>query len=275
VEEIHPPPLPPPPLLSMANIPIDPRQFVPPGFQILHIPGRVGVKRVVVPRRPRNHEHYAIATIEPVPPGQIPFANINEVLSEFLTEQENVGFVSLQPCPFGAAYVQFNNVSDRDRLISSSPIGFGNVHVSFIKHNEGPNWRRFNFNRDAWVLMVGPPIDHICTEDINACFADIGSVLLWERDPTNKGRLLAKVRVSDLEDIPRSVRLTEGNRAEAESWTFLVEVLQQNLLGGGPQDEDPLPADGVDPHPLPDLGGGIPLQQPSPIPDEDQQVQIE
>jgi hypothetical protein len=31
-----------------------------------------------------------------------------------------------------------------------------------------------------------------------------------------------------------------------------VEVLQHNLLGGGPPDEDPLPGDGVDPHPLPD-----------------------
>jgi hypothetical protein len=31
-----------------------------------------------------------------------------------------------------------------------------------------------------------------------------------------------------------------------------VEVLQHNLIGGGPPDEDPLPDDGVDPHPLPD-----------------------
>jgi hypothetical protein len=271
VEDVLPPPLPPSPLLQMANIPIDPRQFVPPGFQILHIPGRVGVKRVVIPRRPRSHEHYAIATITPVPPGRIPFENINVVLTEFLTEQEQVGFGSLQPCPFGSAYVQFNNVSDRDRLISSSLIGFGDVNVSFIKHNEGPNWRRFTFNGDAWVLMVGPPIDHIVTEDLNACFADVGNLLLWERDPSNKGRRLAKVRVSDLEDIPRSVRLSEGNRAEAKSWTFLVEVLQQTLLGGGPQDEDPLPDEGVDPHPLPDLGGDVPLQPQNPIPNENVQ----
>ena len=30
-----------------------------------------------------------------------------------------------------------------------------------------------------------------------------------------------------------------------------MEVLQQTLLGGGPQDKDPMPEDGVDPHPLP------------------------
>jgi hypothetical protein len=57
-------------------------------------------------------------------------------------------------------------------------------------------------------------------------------MLLWETDPNKKGRVVAKVRVTDLEDIPKSIRFTEGNMPDAESWTFLVEVLQQNLLGG-------------------------------------------
>jgi hypothetical protein len=54
---------------TMANIPIDPRPFVPRGFQILEVPGRVAIKRVVVPRRQQQHEDIAIATINPVPPG--------------------------------------------------------------------------------------------------------------------------------------------------------------------------------------------------------------
>jgi hypothetical protein len=91
----------------MANIPIDPRPFVPAGYQIQHIAGRVGVKRVVVPRRPKEHEQYSIATFDPFPEGLVPFANITEVLEEYLTEVARVGFVSLHSCPFGAAYVQF------------------------------------------------------------------------------------------------------------------------------------------------------------------------
>jgi hypothetical protein len=88
------------------------------------------------------------------------------------------------------------------------------------------------------------------TKDLNACFHDIGTLLLWERDPNKKGRVMAKVRVTDQAEIPKSIRFTEGNMPEAESWTFSVEVLQHNLLGGGPPDEDPLPGDGVDPHPM-------------------------
>jgi hypothetical protein len=69
------------------------------------------------------------------------------------------------------------------------------------------------------------------TEDLNACFPNIVSLLLWERDPNRKRRVLVKVRVTDLQDIPRSIRMTESSRPDAESWTFLVEVLEQNLLG--------------------------------------------
>jgi hypothetical protein len=132
----------------MANFPIDPRQFVPRGFQILQVPGRTAVKRVVVARRPRAHEEFGIASITPFPPGQVPFANVAEILQEFLVHNQ-VGFRDIQECPLGAAYVRFNHVRDRDRLIRASPIPFGDVHVSFCKHNEGVNWRHFSFNREC------------------------------------------------------------------------------------------------------------------------------
>jgi hypothetical protein len=76
----------------MVNIPIDPRLFGPHGFQIQHIEGRVGVKRVVVARKPRLHEQYAIATIDPFPQGQVHFGNVREVLEEYLNEVAEVGF---------------------------------------------------------------------------------------------------------------------------------------------------------------------------------------
>jgi hypothetical protein len=52
----------------MVNIPIDPLQFVPRGFQIHHVHGRNAVKRVIVSRRPKAHEEYSIATITPFLP---------------------------------------------------------------------------------------------------------------------------------------------------------------------------------------------------------------
>jgi hypothetical protein len=44
------------------------------------------VKRVVVARRPKAHEDFGIATITLFPPGQVPFANVVEVLQDFFMQ---------------------------------------------------------------------------------------------------------------------------------------------------------------------------------------------
>jgi hypothetical protein len=76
---------------EMANIPIDTTPFVPPGFQVQHIEGRVGVRRVFLPRRHRRHEEYAIASINPMPEGEVHFANIRDLLEDFLLNSARVG----------------------------------------------------------------------------------------------------------------------------------------------------------------------------------------
>jgi hypothetical protein len=187
-------------------------------------------------------------------------------MQEFLVHAQ-VGFRDIQECPLGAAYVRFNHVRDRDRLIRTSPIPFGDVHVSFCKHNEGVNWRCFSLNRECWVLLVGPPLDYRFIEDLNVAFLDIGKLLFWEKDEANLGRIIAKVRVSDLEEIPKSIHFTDGDRPDSESWTFSIEILQEEMLGGGPADEDPLPDDGMDPHPLSgNAMQNLPFMPPTPQP---------
>jgi hypothetical protein len=123
----------------------------------------------------------------------------------------------MQPCPFGTAYVQFGAARDRDRFVSRGPVPFDDVQISFVKHNEGSNWCRANFNHECWVMLVGPPLDNWNTDDINAIFNKIGKVILWEKDPTHKERIIGKVRVTDVIEIPKSIRFTEGDLPESES----------------------------------------------------------
>jgi hypothetical protein len=80
----------------MANIPIDLRPFVPRGFQLQQIEGRTAVHPVVVPRRPRRHEDFAIVTINPMPQGEVHFENVRGVLKDFLLNEAQVGFRSIQ-----------------------------------------------------------------------------------------------------------------------------------------------------------------------------------
>lgn len=50
-----------------------------------------------------------------------------------------------------------------------------------------------------------------------------------------------RARVTDYEDIPQFHVLTDGEGFQGESWTVQCEILQGQLLGGLPQDEDPAP----------------------------------
>jgi hypothetical protein len=130
---------------------------------VLQIEGRTDVQRVVLPRRARRHEEYAIATIALMPPGQVHFANIRDVLEEFFQTVARVGIRDIQKCPFGQAYIQFAHMRDRDWLVSSSPHVFQDITISFAKHNEGINWRRFDMNIECLIMLVGPPLDNLFT----------------------------------------------------------------------------------------------------------------
>jgi hypothetical protein len=91
-----------------------------------------------------------------------------------------------------------------------------------------------------------------------------GRLIIWENDANYKGRILAKVRCSERREIPKSVRLTDGEHADTESWTFSIEVLSQNPIVG-PLEEDPVPVEGVDPHPLPAVEAPVLAQNNVPL----------
>lgn len=68
-------------------------------------------------------------------------------------------------------------------------------------------------------------------------------MLSWGKDDNNKTRLILKARVADLESIPHFIVFSEAKGFENDSWTIQCEILQQEMLGARPPDEDPIPAD--------------------------------
>jgi hypothetical protein len=55
---------------------------------------------VVLPRHQRRHEEYAIASINPMAKGEVHFANVRDVLEDFLLNSARVGVRKIQKCPF-------------------------------------------------------------------------------------------------------------------------------------------------------------------------------
>lgn len=105
---------------------------------------------------------------------------------------------------------------------------------------------KFNLNREVWLLLVRIPADLRCMHEISIATASFGKLLVWDRFKTTKVVVVVKVRIDVLKDVPISILVTGANHL-GESWTWPVVIFQDNLLGGGPAKEEPVPGDG-NPH---------------------------
>lgn len=56
-------------------------------------------------------------------------------------------------------------------------------------------------------------------------------------------RIIIRARVTELDDVPQFILLTENEGFQDLSWTVQCEILQQQLLGALPTDEDMPPED--------------------------------
>lgn len=196
------------------------------------------MSRVIIGHPARRNPDVSIVTIDPMPPNQVSFGPIREVLHEFLHDQARVGYASIQPCPFGQAYVKFNFYHDRGQLIHNSPHQFGGVRITFVEHDRGWNRRAVTLNYEVWLMVLGFNIDFWSDVHISKLLGDHGQLIAWEEDPNHLGRVLVKDRVVNLEEIPWFVVGTEGPGFHGDSWTFQTDIIQATMLGGLTADED-------------------------------------
>jgi len=113
---------------------VDPQPFILNGAQWIMVPGRPLMKRVVTGRVHKQNNDLAIATFNPLPRHQLDFDTIQDSMIDFLN-QNGIVHETIQPCPFGQAYVRFTYLQQRDLLIHNNPLPYGNGTISFIPHD--------------------------------------------------------------------------------------------------------------------------------------------
>jgi hypothetical protein len=64
---------------------------------------------------------------------------------------------------------------------------------------------------------------------------------MWENDRDHLTRLMVRARASDLQDVPYFIVVIEAEGFQSESWTVQVEIVEQEMLGVLPVDEEPAP----------------------------------
>ncbi|KAJ1295839.1 hypothetical protein BS78_01G253900 [Paspalum vaginatum] len=209
---------------TMAYQRVDPTPFIPLGLQWEDVPHRVQAIRVVTARAQRMNEDIAIVHLDPLPANQVFFGNVGEILQEFLVDMHGVRIKDIQPSPLGQAFVQFYHV------------------IRFEKHDEGHNHRALNFNRKCWVMLLNFPLDYRRQRYIEDAVGPFAKLTSWEDVPRRLARVVAQIRVTDLESIPHFIAFSVGDGFQGDSWTIQCEIIEHQLLGALPADEDPAPS---------------------------------
>ena len=97
---------------------------------------------------------------------------------------------------------------------------------------------------------MGFPFDNREIHELANAIRSFGKLLICDRARSTQDALMVKIRVDEMRDVPISIMVWESNDRNSESWTVLVVIVQQELVGVGPPEEDPIPIDGS-PHPQP------------------------
>jgi hypothetical protein len=90
-------------------------------------------------------------------------------------------------------------------------------------------------------MLLGFPLDYRSSEYLQAAIRSFGRLILWEEDQSNISRTLLRVRVTSLDEVPQFIVFSEAEGFAGDSWTVQCEIIQQLMLGGQAQDEDPIP----------------------------------
>nr|TKW37264.1 hypothetical protein SEVIR_1G036261v2 [Setaria viridis] len=199
---------------TMAFLNVDPAPMMLAGFARVLVQGRPKLSRVVIPRVVPSNEDLAIVTVNNFPPGEIPFADVRNSILGLLEGQYELCVMDVQRSSFhrAQAYVRMNRVTDRDALIHHSPHQFQGLNMEVVAHNRGPNARRVLFNWECWLMLIGFPMDSRNVDDIRDAIKAFG-------------------RVTELEDVPHYIILSEGDDFEGVSLTVQCEIIQQNPVG--------------------------------------------
>lgn len=246
-------------------------------MQVEEVPNRPMMMRVVAGRRPRpRNEDLAIVTISPLPGNLLHFPTVEEVVRELLETRMRIPVREVQPCHLGQAFVRFENDIDRDRVVLRGPIPFGGVNFTFVRHNQGRNWRRVNFNQDCWLMLLGFPNDYWEQEYVDTVLGPFGKSVSWVANEDHLTYLLVKARVIDLESVPHFIVFSDAEGYAGDSWTVQCEILQHEHLGEGPPEGlVPVQVEGQGPPQFDFFGLGQQVLGPVPQLAQPEQPQIE
>jgi hypothetical protein len=90
-------------------------------------------------------------------------------------------------------------------------------------------------------MLLGFPLDYCAQEHIQNAIGSFGRVIIWDVERSNRTTLLIKARVTSLEEVPQFIVFSIAEDFQGIFWTIQCEIIQKNMLGTQPEDEDDVP----------------------------------
>jgi hypothetical protein len=66
-----------------------------------------------------------------------------------------------------------------------------------------------NFNHECWLMLLGYPLDYSNTDSMQSFISSFDRMLLWENSRSHLARLLLRARVTDLQNVPHFLVITD------------------------------------------------------------------
>jgi hypothetical protein len=133
-----------------------------------------------------------------------------DMVVQFLQNTKRVRITSDHLSPLGLGLIRLASVLQRDQLVRSSPMNFGNHVVRVANHDEGINNKFCSYTRLAWIMFLALPLDFQKDTYVNAIVAPCGRVLAWYIND-NKSRLLTLVLLLNPNRVPHSLIVSRGS----------------------------------------------------------------
>jgi hypothetical protein len=202
----------------MANFAIDLETYIPPAMGLEDRGPHHRARTTVYIRGGDNktHESYAIAhDNEEITVGQR--LHLFHDITHYFSVEVRQLVRSFAIHPHGIGIFKLKNACERDTLVALSLHFIGPRQISFVPHDEAPmNFRSCTFTRKCWVLLLGYLLDLKKSPIITQVYAPFVNVLHRNNEDTSISRVLLKILVEDILDIPRSLVIKLGRELNGD-----------------------------------------------------------
>ncbi|KAM0874673.1 hypothetical protein ACQ4PT_037292 [Festuca glaucescens] len=218
----------------MANFAVDPTRFAPAGMQVFEPwgaherPARMYVTASVTP--PRRHESWAIAELIPRPVGD-EVDQVLEQVTQHIVKDLQFEVISFAESAVGLGLFRMVDSVIRDLLVNTPQIPFGHGRtLSFVKHDEGSNFRATTYTSLGWLMMLNLPMDYRNEEFLREYVGKFGKMRGWFREDTSPSRAMVRCHYGGARDVPRLIVIREPQRygGNVVSWTMPVYIMLTN-----------------------------------------------